>query len=133
MDFINKDAIQQLLALPHRVIFEGVIFKLELIHNGDKMLLCYPFTNADENSKHYQTVTYAGFWYNPLLKYLDDELPEDPATIIKGDGYPNFDNVVSDGYSCSFLYLCEGIQSVSDLSEAVEDTKYFLMKHNLLK
>lgn len=36
-------------------------------------------------------------------------------------------------YRCSFLYLKEGIESIEDLQEAVEECREFLLKNKLIK
>jgi hypothetical protein len=130
---VQNNIIGRLLDLPHYIVFEEVEFNLELFPNHSELRLCYSISSVEKFSKHYLTITEAGYWDNPLLKQLNQEPPEDPATIIKGDGYPDFSKSVSPVYPCSFLYLWEGIENLQDLEQAVKDTKDFLTKHNLLQ
>jgi len=129
-----NNVIGRFLDLPHYIVFDDIEFNLEIFPNGDELRLSYSISSVEKHSKHYLTITEAGYWDNPLLlKNLDEEPPEDPATIIKNDGYFDANKEVSTGYSCSFLYLVEGIENIEDWEEAVTQTKDFLTKHNLLQ
>ncbi len=102
------DIIKQIIErLPHCIYYEGIMFPFEIIHDANELRICYTIGYVDKDSVHFEEWNKYGCWENTFL---------DP-----------------EGYTCSFLYLAEGIESIEDLESAVDRVEKWLKEKKLIK